>query len=284
MPEKYLGIAKERDQLFADILGVRMPEVHYTGSLDGIPEALREDTLLKPTDASDSRGAFYLFHSRSIYSIERSETLTRWDDMIENIVESLGESYVTAPKWQVQELVYEDGVRPARDIKFYCFYGHIELTLEVLRQPHPQYAYFDGYGAPVNAGRTHLPRFRDPADTIVDKGGISSETLEYVRWLSKEIPAPFMRMDFLRTEDGLVFLEFSSAPGLSHAWSDEWDRHFGALYLQGEMRLIDDLLAGKLYAGWHEFVNRQATAQSRTAVAATLPRRDATPNPRQRMP
>lgn len=283
VPEKYLGIGKERDQLFAQILGIRMPELHYTGCLADIPRELRTDTVLKPTNSSDSRGAFYLFHERSIHSVEHSQTMESWDEMLASIINSLGEEAVTAPTWQIQELIYEDGVHPARDIKFHCFYGEIALILEARRHPTRQYAYFDGQGKPATVGRGHLPRFKDPAATIIDKGGLNEETLDYARWLSREVPVPYMRMDFLYTETGLVFLEFSSAPGQSHTWGDEWDRRFGKYYLEAEMRLIDDLLSGKDYVGWREFTQQASTATAANETADVL-RRGAIPDPQRSAP
>lgn len=284
VPEKYLGIGKERDQEFAEILGIRMPELHYTGSLADIPKELRADTLLKPTNSSDSRGAYYLFHERNIYSVQHSHTLRSWDEMIASIVSSLGEDAITTPTWQIQELVYEDDVHPARDIKFHTFYGQIGLILEARRHPTWQYAFFDERGNLADAGREHFPRFKDPAETVVDKGGLTNEQMDYARWLSQQIPAPYMRMDFLHTKDGLVFLEFSSAPGGSHTWSDEWDRRFGRYYLEAEMRLTDDLLAGKEYVGWREFMKQQTSPRKEPKEPDSVPRRDATPDPRLRGP
>src|SRR5699024_12747322 len=43
--------------------------------------------------------------------------------------------------------------------------------------------------------------------------GVTGEEGEMAAALSAKIPAPFIRIDFLRSDNGLVFGEFTSKPG-----------------------------------------------------------------------
>jgi hypothetical protein len=262
VPEKYLGIGKENDRLFTDVLGVRTPTMFYAGAFDAIPRDLRTNVLLKPMISSDSRGAFYVFDETNIYSIEHSKRLTSWDELSEAIVAQFGPDSMNERTWQVQELVYEDETQPARDLKFYAFYGKIGLIQEVVRYPSRQYEYFNNDFSLAICGRDYEPRFEDKSLTITDKGGLSSEKVETVEWLSEQIPVPFMRIDFVNGESELVFLEFSSAPGMSHTLNDTYDRLLGRYYNEAEIRLTNDLLEGKQFEGFQEFSRRRKLRQA----------------------
>lgn len=265
VPEKYLGIGKENDQLFAESMGVRKPATLFTGTFDAIPIDLRTDVVLKPVSSSDSIGAYYLFDESNIYSIQHSKRVASWDALSDAVVAQFGEPSLETMVFQIQELVYEDDTHPARDLKFYTFYGRIGLILEASRYPSRQYAYFNEDLTLAACGRDHEPRFRDPSMTIVDKGGLSAEKLEMVTWISEQIPVPFMRIDFLNTEAELVFVEFSSAPGMSHTWNDAYDRLMGRYYNEAEIRLVNDLLAGKQFEGFRDFTRRLDASRSSDA-------------------
>jgi hypothetical protein len=253
VPEKYIGLDKVRDQVLADMFGLTMPEVYHTGTLLDIPGDLRTNILAKPTNSRDSRGAYCIFTPADIFSIEHSRSLRSWDEMLDDVAAGLGPDAANQAVWQVQQLILEAEGQAARDFKFHTFYGEIGLILESKRHPTKQYAYFDEDGTLADVGRTHYPRFGDDDKTVFDKGGVTEEMLDRIRWLSRQLPVPYMRMDFVYTPEALFFVEFCSAPGSSHTWSDERDRSFGERYLRAELRLIQDLLAGKPFDLWHEY-------------------------------
>jgi hypothetical protein len=256
IPEKYIGIGKDKDQLFAESIDMRTPRLLYSGSFDGIPQGLRANTMLKPEVSSGSKGAFYVFSDSNIYSVQHQATLHSWDELSAGIRSQFGGEALKEREWLVQELVLETGGRPARDMKFYTFYGQIGLIQEVDRYGALQYQFFDEDFEVAGCGRDHEPHFADPKDTVTDKGGLSESKLETVRLASLQIPAPFMRIDFLNGERELVFTEFSGAPGMSDSLSDEYDRLLGRYYNEAEIRLDNDLLEGKGFDGYHEFVRR----------------------------
>ena len=61
VPEKHLGLNKDRDAEFAEMAGARVTQTLWRGKLADAPEELCESTFLKPTISSGSKGAFTLF-------------------------------------------------------------------------------------------------------------------------------------------------------------------------------------------------------------------------------
>lgn len=250
VPEKHLGISKDNDERFAAEAGVAAARTLYRGDLAGLPKDV-VPSVVKPVRSSDSRGAFYVFDD-GLFSIAQSLPVAGWDEFLRHARQELGDVDFEIAQWELQSLVTREG-RPAHDLKFYCFYGEIGAVLETSRHPSQKYAYFDGDLLPIDLRSNKKPSFDDMSETNVGRGFLSSERLDVVRRLSLEIPAPFMRIDFLDSDNSLVFLEFSSAPGQSHALRPEQDRRLGQLYHAAEIRLMNDLLAGKGFDTFREF-------------------------------
>lgn len=252
VPEKYLGIRKDDDERFASLADVRTPNTVFTGAFS---EALTEKrpAVLKPVVSSDSRGAFYLFRD-TIYSISKSSFLAGLDDLERSARLEVGDVAVDSGEWQVQDMVTY-GDEPATDLKFYCFYGRIGTVLEVSRYPALNYAYFDEHLKPISFRLDERSTSFQAHPSVIPGLGVSDSHLADVARLSLSIPVPFMRIDFLNSDEGLVFCEFSSAPGMSHSLSPDHNRRLGRMYHEAEMRLVGDLLAGKKFSVYHEFMD-----------------------------
>ncbi|WP_061962865.1 ATP-grasp fold amidoligase family protein [Demequina aurantiaca] len=251
VPEKNLGISKYNDEKFAELVGVKTTKAVFRGTFADIPRDARM-VVVKPIGSSDSKGAFYVLDGGQLVSIADSDELEDWTELEVRAIKQLGGENLDGVEWQVQKMETFAG-KPARDFKFYIFYGQIGLILEASRFPEREYAYFNEDFTSAACGRDQEPRFRDTSRTFTNNGGISEQQLEMVRNFSASIPVPFMRIDFLYTDDGLVLCEFSSAPGDSHTWSPEYDRMMGTMYLDAERRLISDLLAGKTFPAFSVF-------------------------------
>lgn len=250
VPEKYLGISKDHDERFARLAGVVGAKTLYRGDFSGLPRDVAS-SVAKPVKSSDSRGAFYVFEG-GLYSIAQSKAVADWDAAERLAADELRIGGPHDVSWELQELVTRGG-RPAHDLKFYCFYGRIGAILEIARYPTQRYAYFDGDLEPIDFRSNQKPGFDNLAETNVMSGSLSTAKLDTVRKMSLKIPVPFMRIDFLDADDELVFCEFSSAPGLSHALQPDHDQRLGAMYHEAEIRLLDDLLAGKGFDDYKEF-------------------------------
>lgn len=255
IPERHIG-AKNADLKLAQDLGVAVPKSLWTGKIADIPANLRHDTFLKPTQSSGSKGAFHLFRDDDIFSVCSSERIGGWKEMLEAARSQMVPADINAVTWEVQELIKDGSSRPARDMKFYGFYGQIGLIVEVSRHPNTEYEFFNEDGSVAACGVDHAPRFLDPADATTDKGGLSEAKLETVRKLSLALPMPFMRIDFLNGADELVFCEFSSAPGRSHTFNREYDQILGRMYNQASLRLTNDLLKGKTFDAFQAWASK----------------------------
>jgi hypothetical protein len=95
------------------------------------------------------------------------------------------------------------------------------------------------YGKPVETGKYEKPKG--------EGHGVTQEQIETAKYISLQIPAPYMRIDFLRGHDGIYFTEFCFAPGGFGQFDAETDRRLGYLYLRAEIRLQNDLPGGKAF-------------------------------------
>lgn len=270
VPEKYLGINKFDDERFFNLRSGSTPRVLYRGSWEGVPRN-EAPAVLKPVVSSDSLGAFYIFED-GLYSIAGSVALGDWTELEERAKADLGTANLEGREWELQEMVRYQGV-PAPDLKFYCFYGEIGAVLEVSRYPVQEYAYFDGSMRPIALRRHPKSGFASSSGMTLEGSRITADEVESVRALSREIPVPFMRLDYLRSDDGLVFCEFSSAPGDSHDLVKEQDVRLGRMYLEAEIRLINDLIDGRRFWRFQTFASKdgavgQARGQTETPAAA----------------
>ncbi|AXF56527.1 ATP-grasp fold amidoligase family protein [Salicibibacter kimchii] len=225
---------------FIDELGIRRPWVSEEEfSFTQVPE--KEGIVIKPVIGAGSRGVYIIFDMNRIQDVKRSRILSSWDDFKASMQEDLNRGLVSDDQWVAEELLYENNENqtPARDIKFYCFYGKVGLILEIRRFPEVAYCWWTPDGERVRTGKYEGKLF--------EGDGVSQDQAELAAFISSEIPAPFMRIDFLKTEEGLVFGEFAPKPGNY----DEFDRHtdcaLGNEFLEAQGRLLTDLLKGKTF-------------------------------------
>lgn len=227
----------------------------WSGKLADLPGDLKSGTFIKPTQSSGAKGAFYLFPDGGIFSVFSGQQLNSWEDLVDAARDQLKPNAPCEQTWECQELVLGPDGRPGRDMKFFMFYGEIGLIQEVSRHPKKEYEFFDEDGTVADCGRdrSYEPPFENPKDTTTDKGALSEEKLELVRRFSRELPVPFMRIDFLNGRDDLQFLEFSSAPGMAHTFNLEYDRKLGRMYNEAMIRLTNDLLDGKDFSDFRSW-------------------------------
>src|SRR5699024_6527899 len=141
----------------------------------------------------------------------------------------------------------EKNLKPARDLKFYCFYGEVALVLEIQRFPSVRYCWWDSSGNSINTGKFHKKFF--------EGDGVTQEDVNFVEEMSKEIPTPFIRIDFLKSKNGLVFGEFTPRPGQYEQFNKNIDQFLGDCYLKAEGRLINDLYNGKQFSNFRKLEN-----------------------------
>lgn len=207
----------------------------------------KEGVVIKPTQGAACRGVYFVFSNDRIWDVKRSRNLDSWTSLIESMKEDLSSNWVENDEWLVEELLCEDKemTKPARDIKFFSFYGKIGMILEVVRLPETKYCYWTPEGETIRTGVFNNNLFKGE--------GVSQQEIDLVQELSSKIPAPFMRIDFLKTKDGLKFGEFTPRPGTYTSFDWKTDKMLGELFLDAEARLINDLLNGKSFKDFNNY-------------------------------
>nr|WP_236782663.1 ATP-grasp fold amidoligase family protein [Allobacillus saliphilus] len=232
---------------FVDQLGIRRPttsEIGYTK--DELP--LNEGTVIKPLDGAGARGVYLLHTANNIVDIKRNQTLRDTEQLREQMEKDIQTKWVSEDSWGYEELIYEnqENKQPARDLKFYSFYGKTPLILEIIRYPEMQYCWWTSEGKPLLTGKYN--------DQLFKGEGFTQEELEQVNEISRQIPSPFMRIDFLRGEEGLVFGEFTPKPGNYDEFDETIDRWLGDCFLEAENRLVTGMLHGKKFDAFSDIL------------------------------
>lgn len=211
----------------------------------------RPGSVVKPSNMSGAMGVFLVLADGKIRSPETGEEREGESSLREAI--AITEDRAGRPlKWIVEELITEDrdSVEPARDLKFYAFYGKVGLTLEVVRFPETLYRWWEEPGHPVDTGKYSDLRLENAV-------GPSAADITEVERISASIPVPFLRIDMLRGRNGPVCNEFTCYPGDYDQFNQRTDRHLGDLFVSAEARLTDDLIYGKRFAEFEEAFPRR---------------------------
>ncbi len=235
---------------FVDQLSVKRPWVSEQ-SYNVSEISKQAEVVIKPVHGAGSRGVYLVFSMDHIRDVKRSQTLTDWDALITNMSKDLKLGWVDEDEWLVEELITEDQVTntPARDLKFYCFYGKVALILEIQRYPEIKYCWWNTKGERISTGKYD--------DELFKGVGPSRSELELAATISLEIPTPFVRIDFLKTTSGLIFGEFTPKPGNYDEFDKKTDQWLGEYFSSAEGRLLSDLLSGKKFTHYDENILKQ---------------------------
>ncbi|WP_235849089.1 MULTISPECIES: ATP-grasp fold amidoligase family protein [Bacillaceae] len=228
---------------FIDTLGIKRPwfseDIFQYNTIEK-----QKNIVIKPLNGAGSRGVYLVFNESKIYDIKRSKILNSWEELTANMKEDIEAGWVQDDEWMIEELLLENknSQVPARDLKFYCFYGKVGLVLEIERHPKLRYCWWTPSGEMIKTGKYDNELFTGK--------GFRESDLELAESLSSKVPAPFIRIDFLKTEDGLYFGEFTPKPGNYDEFDDKTDKFLGLLYLDADSRLNFDLFKGKQFKSY----------------------------------
>src|SRR5690625_4943005 len=172
---------------FAKQLNLTIPKIdEQTYTKETIP--LKAGTVIKPVDGAGSRGVYLVHGENDIYDVKQSEQLDHWDAFMRAIEDDLQTGAVANDQWMVEQLIYENRYEksPARDMKFYCFYGKVGIILEIIREPEVRQCWWTADGKRIST---------EKYDETLFKGiGVTDEELIMVSELSAKIPAPFIQI------------------------------------------------------------------------------------------
>ena len=243
VPERWLTYKKQSGEEFARMAGAVCPVSAYGIRLDDIkPE---KDTVVKPMSSSGSKGVFIIRNLDDILSVEEHVSYSSWAEVKANFQKSIDKKRFT-DLFECRQCIYMDNKqkKPANDLKFFVFYGEIGAVMEVARYADKTWWWWNADSSKVLAHKDVIPAGIEPC-------GFTEKMLKQVKELSLQIPAPFLRIDYLLGEDKLYFVEFSTFQGKGiptlERLNPKYDKLFGTMYMQAEMRIVNDLLAGKKF-------------------------------------
>lgn len=240
---------------FLDILGIRRPKIDSRSySIDSLD--FQEMVAIKPSSGVASRGVYLVYAHDDILDVKKSKKIGSYEEMKECMRADLENKVVGKDEWIVEELILGDTSRktPSTDLKFLCFYGEVALVREISRYPKVLDCWWDANGNLVETGQQ-----LDKKNKL--KGlGVSESQITLVSEISKEVPAPFLRIDFLLSDNKLVFGEFTPRPGSYAEFDHETDRLLGDYFLDAEARLVGDLLNGKAFKAYRKFLDASSQA------------------------
>lgn len=236
---------------FADRIGARRPRVLQ----HGVPASqivLRPRVVVKPQHAAAARGVYLVIDEHYQRRVRDGGILGSYDALAAELARLPGARLKDwdwavpdiADAWIIEELVSGEADLPAHDLKFYCFYGHAPLCLEIRRNgPDPEYCWWDRSGTRTVTGKYD--------DHLFVGEPLPEAWFREAERISLEIPAPFMRIDFLRAPDQMWLGEFTPRPGAFQNFDITHDRSLGQEYVRAQVRLQRDLMQGKAFEAFN---------------------------------
>jgi hypothetical protein len=251
----YVLRSKRDARDFASLVGLPVPEMRQQ-CVPHTEVKIKGATVVKPAweDGGkavhglvpDGKGFVDLFDKRKVYA-----SLDEFHDYLKF---EITKKFIKRDEWNVEELVVPSSgrVEDGRDVKFFVFYGTVGYVLQVDRWSGelPTRAMFNTDGVAINASSMYaLPKHPvAPAFTKAD--------IEMVCEISKKIPWPGVRIDFLTSSRGLVFGEFTVNPGAYGGFYDESDLFLGRTWASAAGRLYDDMVSGKRFPEFNAMLDK----------------------------
>lgn len=224
---------------FADKLGLLTPAMELVPfSYSAIP--IKVNTVIKPLNGVMSQGVFLIMED-GIIDLVNNRSLAGPEELRKSMADLLLSGTIKEDMWIRERLIRDDkdpGL-PARDIKFYTFYGQPILVLETARIPKIQRCWYDNYSNLINTGKY--------VDELFIGHGIPAEFYSIAEKVGLNIPAPFVRVDLLASPEGAVLNEITPKPGGAYLFAQSVDQQLGNHLVSADGRLRADLISGKSF-------------------------------------
>lgn len=234
--------SKTRAYEFVDAIGSRRPKSDKRGySFEDVPKPF--PCVLKATRATGSRGCYLMFDEDHMVHVRDGRVFSSVSELAAHARKLMNSrSNPVRDNWMWEEMILEDtqARKPARDLKFYAFYGEVVIMRESDRvDGETKVAFWDAESVQQEMGHEQHYDF--------ERVGFTPDEAKIVSDISLQIPYPYARIDMLRGEAGLVVGEFTPRPGNFDEFNDKWDRILGEAWVRAESRLMSDLLQGKSF-------------------------------------
>ncbi|SFB83625.1 TupA-like ATPgrasp [Marinospirillum celere] len=231
---------------FVNSIGVKTPELYEYGiPLNSID--FKKGRVVKPINAAGAKGVFSIVSEKLIISIDDGKKLSDYEEFIKEAKKYLKRSG-RPDLWMSEELILNSDNEPPNDIKMLTFYGKVGLVQEERRML-GKVCYYDKNCNKISTGRYEDKNFQG--------GGVLPEHIRLAEEISLKIPSPFLRIDFLKSKNGLVFGEFTPNPGVFNSFNASIDTSLGREYSEARGRLMSDLLNGKKFDNFFDFLKSE---------------------------
>jgi acylphosphatase len=255
--EGILG-SKETGVLLAQRIGLTVPE-RYQNDVPFSGLALEPSRVIKPLRAAGSRGVFIIRPCGTIHSVRDGRRLDSCAELVE-LAKIYMKKYREDDRWIAEEFIYSEGV--PHDVKVYCFYGKAALVLEVDRNgKKPKYCWRLPDGTITRTGKYE--------NSLFEGKGVLDDYIDLSEKASLKIPSPFLRIDLLKAKEGPVFGEFTAKPGNFHQFDAFTDSWLGGEFAQARTRLLADLINGKRFTEFDQFIKEVMGTRERRGSATT---------------
>ncbi|MGO2859775.1 MAG: Mur ligase family protein [Brevibacterium sp.] len=224
--------------------------------------------VIKSTHSGGALGSYLVLDRERIIHTQDGTVLSSWDEMAAHahrLLDPASAFGAVFDEWAVEELVF-DGDRPAHEVKFFAFYGEVPLALDVDREEASTHRFFDP---------NDNSRVSGSEPEQFGKTDVSSDELDLIRKISLSIPGPFVRIDMLRTENGLLLDGFSPRSVEFGGIDDVWDQKLGEAWASAERRLLDDLLEAREFSTFASSIKSPKSSCVDSATHSTVPSTDA---------
>lgn len=229
---------------FIDLLGIRRPYIIKKNiKLSEIEP--RFPCVIKPESGYSSNGVYLLFSKNEILNLKTKEKIDSFDELIISMRNDIEKKLVPQDNWIIEELI-GDKKTPVIDVKLYCFYGKIEIILEILRYPETSIRFTNASGERLRTGVNIYP------DTFSGET-YNPEILNLAKKISENIPAPFISIDFITAGDFFCFGEFTPRPGIYTDYNSKIDNQLGIAFIEAEARLFKDMTDRKRFHAFEEY-------------------------------
>ncbi|MGO2481119.1 ATP-grasp fold amidoligase family protein [Glutamicibacter ardleyensis] len=233
---------------FAKLLGFETPALESTiFTAANIP--LESNTVVKPLTGVMSQGVF-IIKENQIIDLVKNVTLENTDHLRQSMITMVAEGIIKEDQWIRERLIFgdHDSSSPARDLKFYTFYGEPFLSLETVRMPKVERCWYDNYSNLIDTGKY--------SNELFVGYGIPDEYYAIAAEIGKNVPAPFVRVDLLASPDGAVLNEITPKPGGAHLFATSIDQKLGNFMIGADARLRSELIEGKDFKVFNQIKNQ----------------------------
>lgn len=234
--------SKKTAPKFARACNLTVPDV-YTQNVKLSQLRIDKPCVLKPMKGNRSKGVFSILGDNRIFDIERKDHIV-YEEMVNRCADLIKEGILN-DLWMVEELVAKSSHYAPVDYKFYVFYGKAKLCLEIERHPTNKHCWYTRDGSVTRTGKYLETEFLG--------AGVPEGYFEIAEQVSLEIPAPFIRVDFMSDGNRLVFSEFTPRPSESRALNDVTNKELGDAFIEAQAKLFKDLFEEKKFDKFKSF-------------------------------